>query len=644
MNYGFFRIACASPSVVVGGCTENVNEIISAVKKADNDNVQLLVFPELCITSYTCSDLFLQNSLIEKAWQSVIDLAESVKRTSVLFVIGCPIKYGNKLFNCAIWIKSGKILAIVPKTNIPNYSEFYEVRHFTSASILPKNLSITLDSYNDTIPFGTDILVSCDGVLIGTEICEDLWVPSSPSVNHCLQGALIIANLSASNEVVGKAAYRRMLVQSQSAKLCCAYAYCDAGNGESTTDMIFSSHNMIAENGTLLSESPMYTNSYIISDIDIQRLTHERQKMNTYPFSSPENSNYRIVKDDDKQSKKKWSKDNSLYRTIEPYPFVPTDKDQRDERCKEIISMQAEGLAKRLRHTRCQKAVVGLSGGLDSTLALLVIYEAFKRTGLEFEGIIAVTMPCFGTTDRTYKNACNLAKSLGVTLKEIRIEKAVRQHFSDIGQDERVHDVTYENSQARERTQILMDIANQQNGLVIGTGDLSELALGWATYNGDHMSMYAVNTSIPKTLVRYLVQWFSDKIKGPVSDVLKDILVTPVSPELLPPENGVISQKTEELVGPYDLHDFFLYYMIRWGFSVEKIQYLAYQAFELQQKNNGKEVLFSKDTIDKWIKIFIKRFYSQQFKRSCIPDGAKVGTVSLSPRGDWRMPSDAVFN
>lgn len=642
MEFGFFRVACCSPEVTVAGCKFNEKQIIEAVKKADSLGVNLLVMNELCLTGYTCADLFFQDSLLENAKNSIVNIAESTKKTSVLFAVGCPIQYENSLYNCAVWINSGKILAIIPKTNIPCFAEMNESRYFVSGKNLPNNSFIQIENYSEKIPFGTDILISHLDTKIGTEISDDLFAVQNPSSELALNGALIIANLSASNEIVGRANSRKIQVQSQSAKLCCAYLYANANKGESTTNLIFSGHNLIAENGKLLSESKLFSDELIIADIDIELLKNQRKKMNS--SFQIEKKDFRII-ETEKTAKKKKSIFSvvKLYREISPYPFIPSDKTDLDIRCKEIVAMLSHALAKRLKHTRTTSAVLGLSGGLDSTLALLLTYEAFKICNLDYEDIIAITMPCFGTTDRTYKNACNMAKSMGVTLKEISIEKAVRQHFEDIGQDENNHDVTYENSQARERTQILMDVANQCRGLVIGTGDMSELALGWATYNGDHMSMYGVNSSVPKTLVRHLVSWFSEQVKGPLSDVLKDILETPVSPELLPPKDGVISQCTEELVGPYDLHDFFLYYFVRWGFTKEKIKFLAHQAFDIQQREKGKPTLFTKDKIDKWIEVFYRRFYSQQFKRSCLPDGVKIGSVGLSPRGDWIMPSDAVL-
>lgn len=636
MKYGFLRTACGTPKTTVAHCVFNTQEIFDLIKKAENENVEIVVFPELCITSYTCGDLFLQQSLQKSAKEELFLLAQKTKDIDMLIAVGLPIALGNSLYNCAALLYQGSILALIPKTQIPNYSEFYEGRYFTPGNSIIQYINLSKE--HTSIPFGTKILISLpnkdEPVLIGTEICEDLWVPCPPSVSQALCGAQVIINLSASNEVVGKAEYRKMLVQAQSGRLACAYLYANAGKDESTTDLIFSGHNIIAENGSLLAESTLYSEGLLIADIDIEKLNQQRRRENT--FTSEDMSFLVISPENVKNSEKKEKNiSESLYRFIDSHPFVPSDETQRANRCSEIIAMQAQGLAKRLLHTHCKSAVIGLSGGLDSTLALLVTYEAFKRCSLDVSLITAVTMPCFGTTDRTYQNACDMANAMGVTLREINIEKAVRQHFADIGHDEKLLTVTYENAQARERTQVLMDIANQTNGLVIGTGDLSELALGWATYNGDHMSMYGVNASIPKTLVRYLVAWFAQdaaqKNKATLCAVLKDILDTPVSPELLPPSQGNISQKTEELVGPYELHDFFLYYLLRWGYSPKKIYFLAQKAFHT----------YTPDIILKWLKIFYTRFFAQQFKRSCLPDGAKVGTVSVSPRGDWRMPSDA---
>lgn len=672
MTYDIFRAGCASPKIRVADCNYNSEQIIDTIKDADKKDIRLLVFPELCVTGYTCSDLFLQQTLRESAKNAVEHIAECTKDTKVLSAVGLPFEFSGSLYNCAAYIFKGQIVALIPKSFIPNYSEFYERRWFSPASSnLPQTVFFS-ENFPE-LPFGTDIMIqdeSSPSITIATEICEDLWVPLPPSSESAMSGATIIANLSASNEVVGKAEYRRMLVASHSAKTVTAYIYANAGHDESTTDMVFSGHNLIALNGTIKAESKLFDDcgNILFCDLDIGRITQDRTRTTTFKsctekwlhdpydsyrkvtvkfdentFAGKKNSGGRIGFSADDSEKNNGDK-NKILDYIAPHPFVPEGKKEREERCHAVIEMQAEGLAKRLRHINAQGAVIGLSGGLDSTLALLVTAEAFDKCGIGRENISAITMPCFGTTDRTYTNACTLAKKIGATLIEIDIKKAVTQHFSDIGQDPSKHDVTYENSQARERTQILMDFANKTGGIVIGTGDLSELALGWCTYNGDQMSMYGVNSSIPKTLVRYLVQWFADKAeseeKKELGDVLSDILSTPVSPELIPPEGKNISQKTEELVGPYELHDFFLYYVLRWGFSPKKIFFFARQVF-VGKKADGCDYEYTEEIIFKWLKTFYRRFFTQQFKRSCMPDGAKVGTVSLSPRGDWRMPSDA---
>ena len=645
MNYGFFRVAAASPELAVADIDFNTEHIITEISRAALKNVRLIIFPELSITGYTCSDLFFQTSLQEKSIAALEKIARETSSMNIISAVGLPIKKDGALYNTAAILHKGKILAVIPKSFIPNYAEFYERRHFSPAqNIIEKKSSIFVSKKNPDVPFGTDILFTNElnpDFTIAFEICEDLWVPEPPSVRHSLTGANIIANLSASNEIVGKAEYRRLLVKSQSARCVSAYIYANAGHDESTQDLIFSGHSLIAENGSLLSESRLFSNEMIIADVDVEKLIQERNKMSTFAQNahsqndSASGNNYRKIYF--KSEITDYDKETEFFRTVAFQPFVPSSKERRAERCLEVISLQAEGLAKRLRHINAKTAVLGLSGGLDSTLALLVTVHAFDLCKIDRHGIIAITMPCFGTTDRTYNNAIKLAESTGITIREIPIADSVRQHFKDIGQDENIHDITYENSQARERTQILMDVANKNNGIVIGTGDLSELALGWATYNGDHMSMYGVNASIPKTLVRHLVEWEADSAENQsLRDVLKDILDTPVSPELLPPEDGKISQKTEEIVGPYELHDFFLYYLLRFGFSPSKIYFMAGKAFD-----NGK---YTKPFIKKWLKIFYRRFFTQQFKRSCLPDGAKVGTVNLSPRGDWRMPSDASYN
>ena len=639
MKYGFVKTACASPRLKVADCNFNSEQIICAAKDAAKNGASVIVFPELSITGYTCGDLFFQRTL-QNASEVQLKriISETAKLDSVIFV-GLPVPRAEGIYNCAAAIKDGELLALFAKSYLPNYGEFYERRHFTPFQQNMNTQFIDFAGFEE-VPFGTDILIQDEkdsAITIGCELCEDLWVPVPPSSRHILAGATIIANLSGGNEIIGKADYRRSLVKSHSARSLCAYLYANAGLDESTQDMVFAGHNLISENGTLLAESSLFSSETIYADIDVERLCQERRRTTSFGFSANNNkfnSNYVIVQI--KMNVEKTAGEFSRY--VDPHPFVPSDKDKRTQRCLEVITLQAQGLAKRLRHINCQSAVIGLSGGLDSTLALLITCRAFDLCGIERSKVTAITMPCFGTTDRTYNNACSLAKECGATLKEVPIADAVRQHFADLGHDESLHDVTYENCQARERTQVLMDYANKTNGIVIGTGDLSELALGWCTYNGDHMSMYGVNSSIPKTLVRYLVQWFAeaseDAKNEKLASVLKDILDTPVSPELLPPKEGVISQVTEDLVGPYELHDFYLYYLLRFGFSPAKIYFLAQNA----------NLPYGKDVILKWLKTFYRRFFTQQFKRSCMPDGAKVGTINLSPRGDWRMPSDAVYS
>ncbi len=640
MSYGFVRTACASPVVTVADCKKNADNIISLIKRAEKDKVALLVLPELALTGYTCGDLFLQPVLLQSALKELERVALCVHTVTV--IVGVPVINNGILYNTAAVICHGEIKGFVPKSFIPNYSEFYEYRHFAPAENGSYSTEIQISGKKPySVPFGTDLIFADSedsSISLAVEICEDVWTVTPPSLRYALQGATIIANCSASNEVIGKASFRRSLIQAHSARVFGAYLYADAGSGESTTDVVFSAHNIIAENGTILSESQPFSSEdgYIVADIDVQKLVYERRKTTTFA----QNMRSELKKADKPRiiplSFTKFDEKDTLRRTISPFPFIPQETTRRTERCTEVTALQTQGLVKRLAHTHAKSAVIGLSGGLDSTLALLITVQAFRKLSLDTKGIIAVTMPCFGTTERTYNNARTLADSLGLTFMDIPIKNAVIQHFKDIGQDETVHDVTYENSQARERTQVLMDIANKNSGLVIGTGDLSELALGWATYNGDHMSMYGVNSSIPKTLVRHLVNWFADSFESEgntkAAVVLRDILDTPVSPELLPPENGQISQKTEDIVGPYELHDFVLYYFLRWGFEPEKILFLEERAF-------GKT--YSRETMLKWLRIFYRRFFSQQFKRSCLPDGAKVGTVSISPRGDWRMPSDA---
>ncbi|WP_294466084.1 NAD(+) synthase [uncultured Ruminococcus sp.] len=629
MKYGFVKTAAATPKIRVADCDYNANQIIACVKEAYQNGASLLVFPELCVTGYTCSDLFLQSTLLKAAEKAVLKIKNETKDLDIVFVVGVPIAVKQSLYNCGVVICRGEILGAVPKVNIPNYSEFYEVRHFTSGKNTVE--SVTYAGEDDVLISSKQIFrcLGMDDFTIGVEICEDLWVAESPSIRLAQSGAAIICNLSCSDDLIGKAQYRRDLVKMQSAKLCCGYVYCDAGFGESTTDMVFSAQNIIAENGTIVSESCRFNNGITYADIDVERLMSERRRTNTYIDYIPD-CNSRYYSEKDFEIKKR---DTKLSRTFPCTPFVPSDKSDLENRCEEILTIQATGLATRLAHTGIQNVVLGLSGGLDSTLALIVCVHAFDMLSLDRKNIHTVTMPCFGTTKRTKSNAEKLAEAYGVSFEEINITLAVRQHFSDIGHDESVTNITYENSQARERTQILMDLSNKYNGLVIGTGDLSELALGWATYNGDHMSMYAVNASIPKTLVRYLTAYEAQKSDGTLKNVLLDVLDTPVSPELLPPDkNGEIVQKTEDVVGPYELHDFFLYYLVRFGYAPSKIYYMAKLSFKDK---------YSEETIKKWLTVFIKRFFSQQFKRSCLPDGPKVGSVTLSPRSDWRMPSDA---
>ena len=638
MAYGFIKAACISPRMKVADCVFNAQEIVAEAERSAKNAASVIVFPELSITGYTCGDLFFQQTLLQTAQNQLSEIIKKTAALNSLIFVGLPLARTEGIYNCAAAIFSGRLLALYAKSYLPNYGEFYERRQFTPFQQNMETHFINFAGF-ENVPFGTDILLQDEknpSLTIACEICEDLWVPVPPSSRHVLAGATLIANLSAGNEIIGKAEYRRSLVKGQSARSICAYLYANAGRDESTQDMVFAGHNMIVENGSLLSESDLFSNQTVYADIDLERICQERRRTTSFGFSANNN----LFNDDytqvlfnlsDSEAAAAQPFEKSFTRYVDPHPFVPNDKEKRSQRCLEVITLQYQGLAKRLRHINCQSAVIGLSGGLDSTLALLITCRAFDSVGLERKKITAITMPCFGTTDRTYNNACALARECGVTLKEVRIADSVRQHFKDIGQDEEVHDITYENGQARERTQVLMDYANKTSGIVIGTGDLSELALGWCTYNGDHMSMYGVNSSIPKTLVRYLVQWFADENN---SDILRDILDTPVSPELLPPSQGQISQVTEDLVGPYELHDFFLYYLLRFAFSPSKIFFLALHS-DLAKS-------YSREVILKWLKTFYRRFFSQQFKRSCMPDGAKVGTINLSPRGDWRMPSDAM--
>lgn len=651
---GFVKVAACSPELKVADCEYNCDKMIEKSRRMSHEGVKVLAFPELCLTGYTCGDLFLQDQLLKGALEGLGRFAAETKACDTLFCAGLPLLHRGRLYNVAAVIFHGEVLGLVPKSHIPTYSEFYEGRHFAGGDSAWQRGTVSeegcgthrLPFMDREVFFGAKQIFTCDQLpelSVAIEICEDLWVPVPPGSYHAMAGATVILNPSASDEVTGKSAYRRELVKNQSARTITAYLYADASEGESTTDLVYAGHNMIMENGVMLAENSSFQEQDIITEIDVKRLQAERRRMTTFPlYVSPEKMGYRIHRFRyDKVEK------TELTRTFEKTPFVPSAKSHREERCDEILNIQASGLAKRLRHTGCQSAVIGLSGGLDSTLALLVTVRAFDKLSLDRKGIVCVTMPCFGTTNRTYDNAVNLAKELGTELREISIEKAVKGHFEDIGHDINVHDITYENGQARERTQILMNIANQTGGLVIGTGDMSELALGWATYNGDHMSMYGVNCSVPKTLVRYLVQYFADTCTGKGRDtcagnggtsgstlkrVLYDVLDTPVSPELLPPKDGKISQKTEDIVGPYELHDFYLYYMLRFGFMPSKIFRLAVYTFE---------GVYDAKAVYQWLRTFYHRFFRQQFKRSCIPDGPKVGSVALSPRGDLRMPSDA---
>lgn len=631
MKDGFLKVAVATPEIKVADCRFNKEQLLKKAVEMDKRGVKLLAFPELSLTGYTCGDLFWQETLLDGAEEALYEYVEETKNLDLVSVLGMPLVHKGSLYNVAVVVDHGAIRGIVPKTYLPNYGEFYEARQFTAGF---GEITWHLFSRGDLVPFGVNQVFvdnERENLCFGIEICEDLWTPNPPSAKLASANALLMVNLSASDELTGKSQYRRELVKGQSARIIAAYLYANAGEGESTTDMVYAGHNMIVENGVMLAESkPFAEHKDLVTEIDLGRLQNERRRMGTF-FQLPKGEkNPAILQNSICFGK---DEDTVLTRTVEKTPFVPTDRSYREGRCEEILDIQSHGLSKRLRHTGCRQAVIGLSGGLDSTLALLVTVRAFDQLSLDRKGIVCVTMPCFGTTSRTYDNAVNLARELGTTLREIPIKDAVLGHFEDIGHDSKIHDITYENGQARERTQILMDIANQVNGLVIGTGDMSELALGWATYNGDHMSMYGVNCSVPKTLVRYLVQFYADTSKNEtLKRVLYDVLDTPVSPELLPPKDGEIAQKTEDLVGPYELHDFFLYYMLRCGYTPKKIFRLAEYAFAGD---------YDKETILTWLSTFCHRFFRQQFKRSCLPDGPKVGTVSVSPRGDLRMPSDA---
>ena len=624
MKYGFVKVAAATPKIRVADVHYNGENIIQLIGRAEKAGAELLVFPELCVCGYTCGDLFGQNVLLDGALAALKEIAAATKGKSMLVFVGVPVRLGGVLYNCAAALCGGKVLAFIPKRHLPNYAEFYEKRNFQP--YVGENTRVEWEG--EQVPFGHKILfreANVPDFTVAAELCEDLWVPAPPSVEHALAGANIIVNLSASDETAGKAEYRRLLVRAQSAKTVSGYVYADAGEGESTTDMVFAGHDMICENGEILAESEPFGEGLAVSEIDVEKLAFERRRINTY-YENSDTSGYEVI------SFCACKGTGSLTRTVARLPFMPQGEDALGKRAELILSMQAQGLKKRLEHTNAQSAVIGISGGLDSALALLVTVRAFKALGKDLRDIVAVTMPCFGTTDKTLNNSLKLMQELGVTSRTVKIADSVRGHFKDIGHDEKVKNAAYENAQARTRTLVLMDIANDTNGLVVGTGDLSELALGWATYNGDHMSMYGVNASVPKTLVKYLIRHEAARLGGEAEKVLTDILNTEISPELLPPENGKIAQKTEELVGPYELHDFYLYYAIRWGFSPEKVYFLAKHAFA---------GAYADETLKKWLVNFYKRFFSQQFKRSCLPDGVKIGSVALSPRGDWRMPSDA---
>ena len=624
MKDGFIKVAAATPEIRLADCKFNGEQIVRAIEEAQAQGAKVLVFPELCLTGYTCGDLFLQDLLLRAAEEALQSVMKQTADTDILCLVGLPLRRESRLYNCAAVFCRGELLGVVPKRNIPNYSEFYELRHFSPAGDGIEGITLV----GQEVPFGQNLLFCCRELpefVVAAEICEDLWVPQSPSIRHAAAGATILANLSASDETIGKSDYRRMLVEAQSAKLVCGYLYADAGEGESTTDLVFSGHNLIGENGAILAESALFQNGILYSEIDVQRLMSERRRMNTYP-AVPAEEYLRVA----------FSMplaETALTRRVEMRPFVPEDGADRKKRCESIFAMQVNGLKKRLAHIGAKTAVIGISGGLDSCLALLVTVKTMDALHRSRKDILAVTMPCFGTTKRTKTNAEILCERLGVTFRTVEISESVLLHLRDIEHPTDVYDAAYENAQARERTQVLMDLANQTGGIVIGTGDLSELALGWATYNGDHMSMYGVNASIPKTLVRYIVDYVArDAGDAKLFEVLMDILDTPVSPELLPAKDNEIAQKTEDLVGPYELHDFFLYQVMRMGFAPAKVYRLAVYAFR---------GVFSPDVIKKWLRTFYWRFFAQQFKRSCLPDGPKVGSVTLSPRGDWRKPSDA---
>lgn len=636
MEYGFYTVASAIPSVRVADCDYNLSAIESIVDEAVAKGVGILAFPELCITGYTCQDLFLQDFLIDKAEDSVRKLMDYTVSKDIILVVGVPVRTNGMLLNCAAVLQKGTIVGMVVKKFLPNYNEFYEKRWFSSSDDITDDIILEYAGENVRLSARQPLFQTHDGVVFGVELCEDLWSPLPPSTEMTLAGADIIVNLSASDELIGKHEYLLSLVSQQSARLICGYVYSGCGFGESTQDVVYGGNALIFENGAMLAASERFVTSpqLVVSQIDVERIRGERRR-NTSFAHAMHGMSLPMVKC--KPSEPKQIHTSSFIRKIDRHPFIPHTNDMTKS-CNEIFNIQVAGLAKRLVHTNCHTVVVGVSGGLDSTLALLVCTRTFDKIGYDRKGIVGVTMPGFGTTDRTYNNAISLMRELGVTIKEINISDSVIQHFKDIGHDASIHDVTYENCQARERTQILMDLSNKLGGMVVGTGDLSELALGWATYNGDHMSMYGVNVSIPKTLIRHLVGYVANnEVGGKAHETLMDIIDTPISPELIPADdNGEIKQKTEDLVGPYELHDFFIFYTLRYGFSPKKVYFLCRQAFD------GDE--YSNDTIKHWLKVFYRRFFTQQFKRSCLPDGPKVGSVSLSPRGDWRMPSDASYN
>ena len=622
MQDGFVRIAAGTPQVFLADTQKNARAIIEMMRAADARRAKLLVLPEMCLTGYTVGDLVLKDTLLRGARDALKELCRASEALDIVTIAGLPLAVGNRLYNCAAVIHKGRVLGMVPKTHLPNYAEYYELRHFAPGPAQAENIALN----GESVPFGADLLFRCVNMpefCLGIEICEDLWVPNPPGVAHALAGATVIANPSASNELVGKADYRRLLLESQSARLVCGYVYADAGQGESSMDSVFAGHDLIYENGERLAES-RWENGLIFADVDVAYLASERRRMNAFREAAQPHREIPFALRMEALE---------LVRAVAPLPFVPQNAAEREQRCEEILRIQAGGLARRMAHAHAKCAVIGVSGGLDSTLALIVAARAARLAGLGEGGVVAVTMPCFGTTERTHANALKLAEGLGAQLIEVNIAESTLTHLRDIGPSPDDHDVTYENAQARERTQVLMDIANQRGGLVVGTGDLSELALGWATYNGDHMSMYGVNASIPKTLIRHLVRYVADTAEHPLlREALLDVLDTPVSPELLPPVDGVIAQRTEDIVGPYELHDFMLYHIVRRGESPQKALRLAKIAFAGQ---------YDDETILKWEKTFLRRFFQQQFKRSCLPDGPKVGSVSLSPRADWRMPSDA---